>query len=78
MVSKIIKNVSKITRLIESGATEPLEGIIDDNIVIIKTFNNRWGNNVLINEFIGAARYLKKGYTDESIPRITDNINAYK
>lgn len=52
MVSKIIKNVSKITRLIESGATEPLEGIIDDNIVIIKTFNNRWGNKVLINEFI--------------------------
>ncbi|ETJ25310.1 hypothetical protein Q604_UNBC17860G0001, partial [human gut metagenome] len=31
---------------------------------------------VFTKEFKGAIRYLKKGYTDESIPKNTDKNNA--
>jgi hypothetical protein len=46
------QDVDKILRCIEYGATEPFEGTIQGTHVFIKTFNNRWSNKILINEYI--------------------------
>ncbi|HBF6022720.1 TPA: hypothetical protein KOS16_003492 [Clostridioides difficile] len=48
----MVKQVSKILGEIETGTTVPLIGIIDDEQVIIKTFRNRCGHKILINEFV--------------------------
>lgn len=48
----MVKQVSKILGEIETGVTVPLIGIIDNEQAIIKTFCNRCGNRVLVNEFV--------------------------
>lgn len=45
-------HVDKLIKQLENGATEPFEGVINNQEVVIKTFNNRFSNKVLINEFI--------------------------
>ncbi|TDT63440.1 HipA family kinase [Fonticella tunisiensis] len=48
----MIPKVEVILGKVGTGVTEPLHGIIDNNHVIIKTFNNEESNRVLINEFV--------------------------
>lgn len=47
-----MEHVDKIVNKLEFGATEPFEGIINGERVFIKTFNNRWSNKILVNEYL--------------------------
>lgn len=71
----MIRDVNKILRKLPYGATEPVEGIIDGENVIIKTFKNRWGYKILINEYIclKIAMLLKLPIPDGGICNITKN-----
>lgn len=48
----MVHKVESIIGKIDTGVTEPLEGIINNRRAIIKTLNNIEGNKILINEFI--------------------------
>lgn len=48
----MVFHIDKVLYKLEVGATEPYLAMIKNQAVIIKTFNNRFSNKVLINEFI--------------------------
>lgn len=71
----MVKKVNTILNRVGTGITDPLDGIIDDKRVIIKTINNDEGNKVLINELVcyNIAKALNLPIPDGGICIIDDS-----
>lgn len=73
----MIKEVSEVYERTESGATDPLIGVVDKKQVIIKVSKNPYGPRVLINEFVclELAKILELPICDGGICLINKNTN---
>lgn len=73
----MIKEISEVFEKTDSGATDPLIGMIDKKQVIIKVSKNPYGPRVLINEIIclEIAKILDLPICDGGIGLINKNTN---
>lgn len=73
----MVKEVSEVFEKTDSGATDPLIGVIDKKQVIIKVSKNPYGPRVLINEIVclEMAKMLELPISDGGICLINKDTN---